>query len=244
MVVCGQRMVHRLGGARMVAVLALAALSGCLGADGGPGAAPAGPQEPGPEPAPAPPPAGDCDAAVSGLPVPPTLVPHGGAWSSFVQPDLQGPQGYRGVGAADPGLSLLVDHAAGSRAEVQATVHMLLVSGAHPDGAGLAFHWQGGSYNIVRYSPSEGGWHVFTVVDGERAKVNATVAPDAPPVPGWCSWTEMSIVARGADVQVFQDGQEVLAAALPDGAATEGEVGLFVRGGSIALFRGLAIGDV
>ncbi|HJQ93764.1 MAG TPA: hypothetical protein VJ874_05715 [Candidatus Thermoplasmatota archaeon] len=142
----------------------------------------------------------------------------------------------RGEGNDDPGLSLLVDHAAPASPSLDASVDLALVSGRHPDGAGLAFHWVGDSYNIVRYSPSEGGWHLFTVIGGERAKVNTTVPPGAPAGPAWCDWTTLRLVAQGAEVQAFQDGGLVLEASLPTGASTSGQAGLFVRGDSVALF--------
>lgn len=217
-------------------VLAVAALAGCAGDDAGagPSASSTGSQtstSPGPDV--------ECDLDAA-LPVPPTWAAHGGSWGTFLQPDLVHAQGYRGAGAADPGLSLLVDHSTPASATADVSVDIALVSGQHPDGAGLAFHWSGDSYNIVRYSPSEGGWHLFTVIDGERTKANATVVADAPAAPQWCAWTTLRVLANGADVQVFQDGEPVLEATLPEGSSTSGEAGLFVRGDSVALFADYA----
>lgn len=192
-----------------------------------------------PSPTPAPP-GRDCDAELGGLPVPPTWAAHGGAWSTVALADALPPHGLRGAGTDDPGLSLLIDHSAGPFTTVEATVEVLLVRGGHPDGAGLAFHWDGPSYNLVRYSPSEAGWHVFTVVEGNRTKLDAAYAPTPPPLPGWCAWTQLRVVARGAEVQVFQDGEAVLEATLPPAASASGQAGLFVRGDGVALFRGYA----
>lgn len=220
----------------MVLLAALAVLAGCLGDGAGPSPEPSSTasqtsSDPGPSQ--------DCDVD-SGLPVLPNWAAHGGAWGTFVQPVPGRPQGIRGAGSADPGLSLLVDHSTPASSTIDASVDFALVSGEHPDGAGLAFHWSGESYNIVRYSPSEGGWHLFTVMDGERTKANATSPTTVPAGPGWCAWTTLRVLAEGAEVQVFQDGQAVLEATLPDGASTSGEAGLFVRGASVALFAGYA----
>lgn len=210
---------------------------GCLDAPGG-GASPTGTATPSPSPAPPPGPTGDCDAG-DPLPTAPTWAAHGGTWATFVQAETRHPQGIRGAGAAgEPGLSLLVDHGTPASPSFDASVNFALVSGEHPDGAGLAFHWTGDSYNIVRYSPSEGGWHLFTVIDGERTKVNATANPASMPGPAWCQWTGLRVVAEGANVEVWQDGVSVLRASLPDGASTSGQGGLFLRGDTVALFDG------
>lgn len=189
----------------------------------------------------APPPSGGCEADVASLPLLPTWAAHGGSWSGFAQADPARPQGIRGEGEAEPGLGLLVDHATGPFEAVDVQVQFALVSGRHPDGAGLVFHWDGGSYNIVRYSPSEGGWHLFTVIDGERSKVDTSPLPDAPVLPAWCEWTTLRIVSDGAEVEVLQDGEAVLHATLPSGASAAGQVGLFVRGDTVALFGGYAV---
>lgn len=207
-------------------------LAGCLGDSAAPepgtsATASQTPSDPGP--------AQDCDVDAD-LPLLPNWAAHDGAWATFVQPDLGMPQGIRGAGSADPGLSLLVDHGTAASSSLDASVEFAMVSGRHPDGAGLAFHWAGESYNIVRFSPSEGGWHLFTVIDGERTKADATAPTTLPALPGWCAWTTLRVLAEGAQVQVFQDGQAVLEATLPDGASTSGEAGLFVRGDSVALF--------
>lgn len=222
---------------RLAVMLGALVLAGCLGdgARGGPGSSVSATESQTSGPGPG----AGCDVA-AGLPVPPTWAAHGGAWGTFIQPDLGRPHGFRGAGAADPGLSLLVDHSVPASSAVDAGVDLALVSGRHPDGAGLAFHWSGASYNLVRYSPSEAGWHLFTVVDGERTKANATYPAVAPPGPAWCAWTTLRVLADGRDVQAFQDGQLVLQAALPEGASTSGEAGLFVRGDSVALFAGYA----
>jgi hypothetical protein len=217
-----------------LAWIALASvLSGCVdGSDGAPTATGTSTSSSSPSPGPA----SDCDLDAP-LPLAPTWAAHGGTWGSFVQPDVAHPQGIRGEGTpGEPGLSLLVDHGVPASATVDASVRFALVSGFHPDGAGLAFHWAGDSYNLVRYSPSEGGWHLFTVIDGERTKLNATVEPDGPPSPTWCEWTELKVVAAGASVEVWQDDAAVLRTTLPDGASTSGQVGLFLRGDTVALF--------
>lgn len=181
--------------------------------------------------------AGDCDVQAP-LPLPPTWVAHGGAWAAFVQVDPGHPEGIRGAGdAGDPGLSLLVDHAMGSLSAIEVQASFALVSGTHPDGAGLVFHWTGPSYNIVRYSPSELGWHLFTVIEGNRTKVepepiDVVRAVDA------CEWVTLRIVADGPDVKAYQGEHLILQATLPAEASQAGRSGLFLRGDTVALFDG------
>jgi hypothetical protein len=183
---------------------------------------------------------GDCDVDAP-LPLLPTWAGHEGEWSGFVQVDAVRPQGIRGAGdAGDPGLSLLVDHGMEPTSSLDVAVDLALVSGVHPDGAGLAFHWTGPSYNIVRYSPSEGGWHLFTVIEGNRTKVE----PRPLDVLHWvdpCEWVTLRIVADGRDVRAYQGQSLVLEATLPAAASSSGQAGLFLRGDTVALFDGYIV---
>jgi hypothetical protein len=117
-------------------------------------------------------------------------------------------------------------------------VDLLLASGEHPEGAGVAFHWSGDSYNLVRYSPSEGGWHAFTVIGDNRTKLETPPEPGAPEGPGFCRWATLRVEVVGEDVRVYQDGAAVLTAVLPAEAVREGLAGLFLRGESVGLFTG------
>lgn len=219
------------------AMMGAATLAGCSDDGEGPEASTSSPTSstapPGPD-------GGDCDVDTR-MPTVPTWAAHGGSWEGFLRPDADRPQGIRGDGApGEPGLGLLIDHASGPFDAVEVEVDLALVYGRHPDGAGLVFHWTGDSYNIVRYSPSEGGWHLFTVIDGNRSKVDAPAPATVPKGPSWCEWVTLRVVADGHDIEVFQDGETVLSATLQPDASAKGQAGLFVRGDSVALFDGYA----
>jgi hypothetical protein len=216
----------------LAAMAALVATGGCL--DEGPtqdGESTTSSSSSPPTPAPA----ASCDADAP-LPLLPSWAGHGGSWAGFVQADPAHPDGIRGQGdPAEPGLSLLVDHGQQSVPAIVVEVDLALVSGEHPDGAGVAFHWTGASYNIVRYSPSEGGWHLFTVIDGNRTKIDP-VPLDVQRTVDLCQWVQLRVVADGLDVQAYQDGHLILEATLPDAASACGQAGLFLRGNTVALF--------
>lgn len=218
----------------------LVAASGCADGADPPGSAPSSSSS-STTTAPAPPPnGGDCDVDAP-LPLLPTWADHAGEWSGFMQVDAARPQGIRGAGdAADPGLSLLVDHGMEPTSALDVEVGFSLVSGVHPDGAGLAFHWTGPSYNVVRYSPSEAGWHLFTIIEGNRTKVET----EPMDVVRWvepCDWVTLRVVAEGHDVKAYQGQHLVLEATLPPPASGSGQAGLFLRGDTVALFHGYTV---
>ena len=69
----------------------------------------------------------------------------------------------------------------------------------------MVFDWlDPQNYVIIRYSTHEHGWHLFTVVDGERVKQeNATTSTQTDP--GFNAWMSLSVEKEGGQI-VAKDG--------------------------------------
>ncbi|MFO1534890.1 MAG: hypothetical protein ABR586_04430 [Thermoplasmatota archaeon] len=207
----------------VAALLALSALAGCAATDTATSTsqAPAAAGE-------------DFDAlAVGGKPTGWTV--HKGAWGAAGNgTDKAHPLVLRGAGEAEPGLGSIV--APLSAADFEASVAFKMMSGEHPQGAGLVFHFQDDdNYQIIRYSITENGWHLFTVIDGNRQKQGAaSVADETHPEAN--QWVGFRMESNGGHVLAFDGATKVIDYQLPAGAALRGGLGPFVRGDTVAVF--------
>ncbi|HEX2065309.1 MAG TPA: hypothetical protein VHI93_00715 [Candidatus Thermoplasmatota archaeon] len=140
----------------------------------------------------------------------------------------------RGAGQADPGLSSIVAPVAVG--DFNATVAFKMLSGEHPQGAGLVFGFQDDeNYQIVRYSLSENGWHLFTVLDGNRQK-RSDASVTGGTLPQANEWVFLRVESRAGHVQAFDGPTKVIDYTLPAEAVRVGGVGPFVRGNTVAVF--------
>ena len=148
-----------------------------------------------------------------------------------------------GQGDKDPGLSSLVNEGLGKVKGFDLRVELGLLSGADPQGAGVVFDWvDERNYVIVRYSTHEHGWHLFTVIDGERTKEpNATTSTQTDP--GFNVWMDLRVTQRDGRVEAFHDETQVIDFVLDDRAPREGFVGVFVRGDSRAYFDDVRVDE-
>lgn len=139
-------------------------------------------------------------------------------------------------GDAEPGLSSLVNDGFGSVDSFDLQVTAGLLSGMDPQGVGVVFNWRDeGNYTIIRYSTHEHGWHLFTVIDGERTKQeNATLVPGTDP--GFNVWMALHVVQEKGRVTAYDGATKVIEYELSEAEPQKGRVGLFVRGNSRAYF--------
>lgn len=158
----------------------------------------------------------------------------GGSWS-VVNASTAG-RVLSGRGDSDPGLSSFVNEELGALDDFDLEVSVGLLSGSDPQGAGIVLHWwDAGNYTIIRYSTHEHGWHLFTVIDGERTKQeSATTSTQTDP--GFNVWVGLHVIQENDHITAFDAETKVIDYNVPDGHATSGRVGLFVRGNSRAYF--------
>lgn len=169
---------------------------------------------------------------LTGDSLPADWVAHGGNWSMVA---LNGSRMLEGQGDEKPGLSSLVAHR-GPFTDFTMTVRFQMLSGKHPQGAGVVFDWEGDSYQIVRYSLSEQGWHLFTVVHGNRDKQgNATLLNTTAPQFG--QWVELRVEQRAGVVTAYDGATKVLQYTLEGDQSRSGLVGVFTRGNTVARFQ-------
>jgi hypothetical protein len=135
--------------------------------------------------------------------------------------------------------SLVHDSGTYSSFEANVTFDML----AGDSGAGLVFHFADEeNFNIVRYSIREQGWHLFTMIDGERQKEeNATV--EGPTTnPELHEWVELRVVAEDGVVMAYDGETKVIDFELPEGASHQGRIGYFLRdAGMVAAFDAFSV---
>lgn len=178
--------------------------------------------------------------AFDGDALPSGWIAHHGNWSMTT-----GSGGHarvlQGTGQAEPGLSSLVDHKDGVFAVFTLEVDFLMVSGEHPQGAGLVFDWKDeNNYQIVRYSISEQGWHLFTVVNGNRNKQSDTTLANTTN-PQFNQWLHLRVVQSSGRVTAYDNATKVLEYTLKPGDSASGFVGVFCRGDTKALFDDLQV---
>ncbi len=141
-----------------------------------------------------------------------------------------------GRGDSHPGLSSFVNENLGTLDDFDLQVSIGLLSGSDPQGAGIVLHWRdAGNYTIIRYSTHEHGWHLFTVIDGERTKQEAATTGTQTD-PGFNVWVGLHVIQENRHIAAFDGETNVIDYDIPDGDATSGRVGLFVRGNSRAYF--------
>ena len=156
-----------------------------------------------------------------------------GSWQ--VRADDRAPEGDKvlyGQGDADPGFSMALAGSAGSLSDLEMQVSFRIACVEHPSGIGVVLHVAGPEeYQILRFSPTESSWDMFTVKDGVRERQpTAAILPGTDPEPG--AWTTLRVTSEGGRIEAFDGATQVLGFDLPAGHAGEGQVGLFLRGAS------------
>jgi hypothetical protein len=154
---------------------------------------------------------------------------HGGSWRELASYD-----GHSGVicgNTTTPLASLVKD--AGSFTDFEALVSFNMLAG--DSGAGLVVHFADEqNYNIVRYSPREQGWHLFTMVAGNRQKQDdASVTPPTTN-PEIGQWVQLSVRSQGGHVTAFDGNVKVIDYTLKPEASHTGKVGFFLRDDGMA----------
>jgi hypothetical protein len=212
-----------------VSFLLLTALAGCSDGDGDAGE-PTPTGDDGGEPTDA------CPQVDEGSVVTPGWVEHGGNWGTA--PTMEGHVAPV-CGEATAALSHLVNHAMSYDAVLaNVSFNMLQDEVGGGSGAGLVINWKGvDDYVIVRYSPREQGWHLFTMTGGERTKQDdASVTPPTTN-PDYHQWVQLSVRHEDGHVTAFDGTTKVIDYMLPADASHSGYVGFFLRDeGMAALF--------
>ncbi len=128
--------------------------------------------------------------------------------------------------ATGPVQSLI--RAAGTFSNLEANVSFNMLAG--DSGAGLVIHFADDeNFNIVRYSPREQGWHLFTVIHGSRDKQqDASVTPPTTN-PEMHQWVELRIVSTDGFIEAYDGDVKVIEFMLPAEASHQGRVGYFLR---------------
>jgi hypothetical protein len=208
----------------MLLLLAFAGLAGCTESDdGGDGPTTTGSTTTnGGDPDPCP--DVDSTSTVSGW------TAHGGEWgtqTTSLGPSVCG----RATGAVQ---SLVRDSGTYSNLEANVSFEML----AGDSGAGLVIHYQDESnFNIIRYSPREQGWHLFTLIDGNRQKQDAASVTPPTTNPELEEWVALRVTSTDGFVEAWDGQTKVIEYELPDEASHQGRVGYFLRdSGMVALF--------
>lgn len=206
----------------LLALLSASLLSGCTQSGSGDGAT-----------ADMPAPKDPCPQAFGGTRVA-GFTGHNGNWSLATA-------GFSKVcGEGDKAVNSLVKDGLGPFTDFEATLHFQMLERDHPEydaGAGMVIHFQDdANFQIVRYSPREQGWHLFTMTAGVREKQgDASVTPPTTN-PGFHAWVELRVRSEGGHVTAFDGTTKVIDYTLPEGAATSGGVGYFLRAQQAAEF--------
>ena len=213
--------------ASMPVLLAVSLLSGCFGgsADGEPSSTTSSTSEP-----------DLCQTVEEGTAVA-GWVAHGGLWGP-----VAAMEGHNEVvcGKATAPVQSLV-RSGGTYSDFEANVSFNMLAG--DSGAGLVIHFANDeNFNIIRYSPREQGWHLFTMVNGNRDKQqNASVTPPTTN-PELHQWVALRIVSKEGHVTAFDGPTKVIDYELPDAASHQGSVGYFLRDeGMVALFDDFSV---
>lgn len=168
----------------------------------------------------------DASSVVSGW------TSHGARWGH-----VDGMEGRTDVvcGEATGAVQSLVQDGT-SFTDFQAWVSFNMLAG--DSGAGLVVHYKDDSdFNIVRYSPREQGWHLFTMIDGNRQKQDAASVTPPTTNPEPHEWVRLRVVSEGGHVEAWDGETKVISYDLPTEASHEGGIGYFLRDdGMAALF--------
>lgn len=162
-----------------------------------------------------------------------TWTKHGGEWGA--QAAGAGRQDVV-CGQADRALSSLVNDLAGPFGNLEANVDFYMLGG--DSGAGLVLHFQDEqNFNIVRYSVREQGWHLFTVVEGNRQKQDEASFNPPTTNPDYNEWVSLRVTSQDGHIQAFDGDTKVIDYLLKPEASHTGRVGYFLRDtGMAALF--------
>lgn len=141
-------------------------------------------------------------------------------------------------GEADQPLSILLSSGTFSSVNASVAFNLLQDDVGGGSGAGLVINWKGdGDYVIVRYSPREQGWHLFTMTGGERVKRDEASVTPPTTNPEYHTWVNLTVVHKDGHVEAWDNGTKVIDYVLPEGASRSGQVGYFLRDeGMAALF--------
>ncbi len=153
------------------------------------------------------------------------------------------PNVIQGTGSPTKGRTSLLLDPAGSFGDFEAQVRFQIVSGEHPQGAGLSFRFKDPEhYTLIRFSTSEQGWHIFVADGGEADKQNSASLPVEAELPVLGEWIELRIEARGSHIQAWWNGTLVIDyTETSESVPHSGTLGLFLRGESVALFDDLVV---
>lgn len=144
----------------------------------------------------------------------------------------------RGEGSPSKGRTSLLAAPMGSYGDFNATIRVNLVSGEHPQGAGLSFRYKDETrYTLIRYSNSEKGWHIFVADGGEVDKKSNATLGIAGDLPKFGQWVDLHVLAAGDHIQAWWGTMKVIDyTETSDTVARSGCVGPFLRGETVALF--------
>ena len=145
-------------------------------------------------------------------------------------------------GEGSDALNSLVSIEAGSFANFELNVSFNMIAGDHPQGAGLAFHFRDAdNYQIIRYSISEQGWHIFTVREGNRDKQSDGTVQGNTTSPQFHEWVRLRVLSQDGHVVAYDGTTRVIDYVLPTEQSAEGGVALFVRGNTVAQFDDFSV---
>lgn len=168
----------------------------------------------------------------------------GATWRVAVDPSAYSPPNVmEGTGSPTKGRTSLLNTPAGAYGDFSATVRFQLLSGEHPQGAGLSFRWADEEhYTLIRYSNSEQGWHIFVADGGEVDKKSAGTLGIAGDLPQFGAWIDLRVLAHGDRIEAWWGDMKVIDyTETSPTVARSGQVGLFLRGATVALFDDLAV---
>lgn len=179
----------------------------------------------------------------------PTWTKHGGQWGTIVAQE-----GHTTVvcGKATSALDSLVNDLSGPYDDFEVLVSFNMVAGDYGvakdaettnAGAGLVIHFEDDAdYNIVRYSPRENAWHLFTMINGTRKKEAEGTVSGSTTNPDFHQWVSLKVRSEGGHVTAFDGLTKVIDFTLPEGASHNGRVGYFLRdAGMAALFDDFSV---
>lgn len=161
-------------------------------------------------------------------------VAHNGNWS-INNSKLEG------EGDGRIGFSSLVNHGAGTFNVYTLEINFTMLSGEHPQGAGVVMNWKDEkNYQIIRYSISEQGWNLFTFVDGTRDKQNNATVPNSA-APDFGALVHLKVTQKDGIVTAYDGNAKVIEFTLRNTDSKIGFVGAFCRGDTLADFDDFSV---
>jgi hypothetical protein len=120
--------------------------------------------------------------------------------------------------------------------DLDLSVEVLAVSGEEDQGGGPL--WRAAdadNYYIARWNPLERNFRVYIVVDGRRRQLASAPATD-----DISTWHTIRVVAIGAHIDCYLDGEKLLSVD-DETFASAGEVGLWTKADATVLFDSLRV---